>query len=85
MYARSWQPPSSFDWQDLSYEPVGRDAILVVGRFAWGVGPAAPPIAMSYTGLLRRRDGVLRIRLEDESPDPATLPKPAAPPDSARR
>jgi hypothetical protein len=79
-----WSPPSSFEWQDLSFEPAGPDAIAVAGRFQWGV-PAGPvPMMFSYAALLRRRDGVLRIRLEDESFDSRTLPAAAAPGDSGR-
>jgi ketosteroid isomerase-like protein len=85
--AGTWQPPTSFAWQDLSYEALGPDAVLVVGRFEWGLRTQQPPIRFSYTGILRRRrDGALRIRLEDESADPASLPPApkAAPRDSSR-
>jgi hypothetical protein len=78
-----WSPPATFEWRDLSFEPVGPDAVVVVGRFLWGRRGAAAPVALSYTGLLRRQDGVLRIRLEDESVDPRTLPPPQ-PRDTAR-
>lgn len=71
-----WSPPASFEWRDLSFEPVGPDAVVVVGRFLWGVRAGSAPLTLSYTGLLRRQDGVLRIRLEDESVDPRTLPPP---------
>ena len=63
----SWSPPASFGWRDLSFEPLGPDAILVVGLFDWGTGGSEAPITVSYTGLLLRQDGELRIRLEDES------------------
>lgn len=63
----SWQRPSSFAWRDLSFEPMGRDAVLVAGLFDWGVGEGKPPVTVSYTGLLVRQGGKLRIRLEDES------------------
>jgi hypothetical protein len=56
-------------------------AALVTGPFAWTLRPGTNPIVSSYTGLLRRQNGVLRIRLEDESPYPQTLPaQPPAPP-----
>ena len=77
--APTWQPPASFAWQDLSYEALGPDAVLVVGRFDWGPRPQQPPIRFSYTAVLRLRDGALRIRLEDESADPSSLPPAAAP------
>ena len=62
-----WQPPHRFEWRDLSYEPVGNDAVVIAGRFAWTPREGAEPFVYSYTALLRRQDGVLRIRLEDES------------------
>ena len=73
--AATWQPPASFAWRDLSYEALGPDAVLVVGRFEWGLRPQQPPMRFSYTGILRRRDGALRIRLEDESADPTSVPQ----------
>ena len=62
-----WQPPAAFEWRDLAYEPAGPDAVVVVGRFAWTPAAGQPPLVYSYTALLIRRDGVWRIRLEDES------------------
>jgi hypothetical protein len=61
-----WQPPQSFRWVDLDYEPLSRDAVAVVGGFEWG-GAARAPVRFSYSGVLVRRDGALRIRIEDES------------------
>ncbi len=63
----SWEPPSSFAWRDLSFEPMGRDAVLVAGLFDWGSVDGKPPVTVSYTGVLVRQGGKLRIRLEDES------------------
>ena len=62
-----WSPPASFHWRDLSYEVLGGDAVVVTGLFLWGPGGGLPPVTASYTGLLVRQDGELRIRLEDES------------------
>ena len=87
VYTGRWQPPRSFEWRDLSFEPAGPDAVVVTGLFVWGGGrPGAPPATFSYTGLLVRRDGALRIRIEDESSDPRSMrpPPPPCPPDSAR-
>lgn len=66
-----WQPPASFEWRDLSYEPAGPDAVVVAGLFRWGAAGGAEPRTYSYTALLVRQDGELRIRLEDESGAPA--------------
>ena len=68
-YRDRWRPPASFEWQDLSYEAVGPDAVVVTGRFLWGLD-AERSLAYSYTALLLRQDGRFRIRLEDESGAP---------------
>ena len=73
-YRRRWAPPASFQWQNLAFEPISADAVLVVGRFQWwpqGNAERAKPLTYSYTGLLVRRDGELRIRLENEATAPA--------------
>lgn len=65
-----WQPPAAFEWRDLSYEPAGPDAVAVVGTFLWTRAAGQPPVTVSYTALLVRQDGVLRIRIEDEDAAP---------------
>ncbi|HEX8191503.1 MAG TPA: nuclear transport factor 2 family protein [Allosphingosinicella sp.] len=67
-YATQWQPPTAFEWRNLAYEPAGPDAVVVVGQFLWTEN-GAPPLTFSYSALLRRRDGALRIRVEDEAPN----------------
>jgi hypothetical protein len=71
-YFSQWTPPARFAWRDLSYEPVGDAAVLVVGLFDWGLADGRT-VSFSYTGLLVRQDGELRIRLEDESMNPRAL------------
>ena len=71
----SWQPPASFTWKDLAYEPQGVNAVLVVGRFAWGMAAGSEPLVASYSALLQRQDGQWRIHLEDESADPIVMAK----------
>lgn len=65
-----WQPPAAFEWRDLSFEPAGPDAVAVVGTFLWTPAPGQPPMTFSYTALLVRQEGVLRIRIEDEDAAP---------------
>jgi hypothetical protein len=67
-----WNPPARFDWRDLSYEPVGSDAVLVSGRFDWTTS-AGQTLPGSYTALLVRDDGGLRIRAEHEDIAPSAL------------
>jgi hypothetical protein len=68
-YEAGWQGPAAFEWQDLSFEVISGESILVAGQFFWTLADTLPPLKASYTGLLVRQDGVLRIRLEDESFD----------------
>ncbi|MGQ0559667.1 MAG: nuclear transport factor 2 family protein [Sphingosinicella sp.] len=69
-YRHRWGPPQSFEWRDLHYEAAGPDAIVVLGKFAWGEGSGPPDIGL-YHALLRRHRGQLVIRIEDEGPDPS--------------
>ena len=66
-----WQPAKRFAWRDLSYEVLDRNAVLVVGGFEWDDGDGKPAGLFAYTGLLRRENGALRIRVEHENPLPA--------------
>ena len=80
LYQESWKPPTSFAWSDLSYEVVGKDAVVVIGGFDWGIADKKV-VHLSYTALLIRTDGNLRIRVEDESPLP---PQPAGSGDAVK-
>ena len=62
-----WRPPARFEWRDLAYLMLGPDTVLVTGLFLWTPAPDAQPLTYSYTGLLQRQDGAMRIRLEHES------------------
>jgi hypothetical protein len=85
LYQRpGWSPPAAFEWHDLSFEGIGPDAVVIAGRFLWSEPAVTTPVRVSYTALLRRQDGVLRIRLEDESADPRTLPAASANDDANR-
>ena len=68
-YMTQWTPPATFGWRELSYETVSAEAVIVIGLFDWGLADGRK-IAFSYTGLLVRQDGELRIRLESESMNP---------------
>ena len=60
-----WQPPASFSWPYLRYEVAGAETVVVIGEFTWGDGDG-PPVTGTYHALLRREDGRLYIRIEDE-------------------
>lgn len=68
-YIEDWSPPAAFGWRDLSYDQVGPDTVIVAGLFDWTWPDAAPEI-WSYSAVLVRRGGKLRIRLEHEDPMP---------------
>lgn len=84
VYTGRWQPPAAFEWRDLSYEVLGDDAVMVVGRFEW-TDAQGRMLPMSYTGLLVRQDGEWRIRLEDEDVSPRALRDLICARDTARR
>ena len=77
-----WTPPAAFAWRDLSFEPAGPDAVVVVGLFAWTACAGQAPDVFSYSALLVRGDEGLRIRMEDESSGPGTSPPAPCPPGS---
>lgn len=79
-----WQPPTVFEWRDLSYEVLSDDAVMVVGRFEW-TDTQGRMLPLSYTGLLLRQDGEWRIRLEDESVAPLAVRDRLCAADTARR
>lgn len=64
-YRDRWIGPTSFDWRDLSYDVLTTDSVLVTGEFEWGAPDGIE--RYSYSGVLQRQQGVLRIRLEVES------------------
>ena len=68
-YLTKWSGPRSFNWKDLSVEVVSKDSVIVTGLFEWETAAGAT-LNYSYTGLLIKRDGKWRIRLEDESTAP---------------
>jgi len=74
-YATAWKQPSSFQWQQLAYEPLGEQAILVTGGFLWAAKPNADPIAFTYAAILVVEAGELRIRFEDETPQSEPVAK----------
>lgn len=67
-YREGWRGPDAFGWQDLSYEVLGDDAVVVIGGFHWEAEENSGSLG-TYAALLVREDGELRIRLENESFD----------------
>jgi hypothetical protein len=65
-YRDDWDPPRGFSWSGLRFDPIGRDAVAVLGRFTW-TPQQGEPVEASYTSVLVRQQGKLRIRVEHES------------------
>jgi hypothetical protein len=68
--------PKAFAWKDLSVEILAPDAAVVTALFDWQIG-SSPSRLYSYTGVLTKRSGKWRIRLEDESGAPPARTAPA--------
>ena len=62
-----WKGPGAFEWRDLSYEVLGSDAAVVVGAFLWRETSKPEATEFSYSNLLVRESGRLRIRMEHEA------------------
>ena len=73
LYLTKWAGPKSFEWKDVSVEVLSPEAAVVVGRFEWQTA-SGQLLKFSYTGLLIKREGKWRIRVEDESSAPAKAP-----------
>jgi len=67
-YATSWKPPVAFRWQDLAFEKLGDQSVLVTGGVARSDKPGAESTSHSYAVLLVKEDGALRIRMESGAP-----------------
>jgi hypothetical protein len=66
-YTSGWQGPASFVWEDLSFEVLGPEAILVAGTGIWGLQDTTRFMQVLYASVLTGDDGDLRIRVEDET------------------
>lgn len=74
--AGSGQGPHVFEWQGLSYEVLNEDVVAVVGTFR--SESVEGGVLGSYTSVLVREEGELRIRLENQSFDDLPPPECAA-------
>jgi hypothetical protein len=79
-----WSPPAKFEWHDLSYDVLSPDVVVVAGRFDW-TERSGRLLPFSNTGVLVRRQGRLRLRLEHEDVAPSSLKPDLCAPDSTRR
>lgn len=61
-----WSALPRFQWHDLMYIPAGPDSVAVAGLFSYQPPKAPEPTFFTYSALLVRQDGELRIRMEHE-------------------
>jgi hypothetical protein len=65
-YLTKWKGPKAFEWKELSFEMLSPEIAAVLGKFEWQTADGKV-LNFSYTGVLVKRDGHWRIRVEDES------------------
>ena len=68
-YMTRWSPPKSFAWRELSFDILSKDSAVVTGLFDWQTTDGVT-LTLSYTGVLTKRAGKWRIRVEDENASP---------------
>ncbi|MGK7296493.1 MAG: hypothetical protein ACNS61_11820 [Candidatus Wenzhouxiangella sp. M2_3B_020] len=68
-YRDQWSGPTDFGWNDLFFDVLGPDSIVVTGTFDWGTPDG--PERYTYANVLQRHDGEFRIRREVETRLPA--------------
>lgn len=67
-YETAWKPPATLRWQNLGFEKLGEQAVMITGGFARSDKPGAEQVSRSYAVILVMEDGELRIRMEDRAP-----------------
>lgn len=75
-FVTNFAAQKAFAWKDISIEVLAADVAIVTALFDWQHGTAEPR-RYSYSGVLTKRSGQWRIRLEDESPAPIKTAAPA--------
>ena len=68
-YMTRWSPPKSFAWRELSVDVLGKDSAVVTAVFDWQTADGVT-LTLSYTGVLIKKSGKWRIRVEDENSSP---------------
>lgn len=68
-YRDEWTGPTDFAWNDLFFDVLGPDSVVVTGTFDWGTPDG--PERYTYANILQRHDGEFRIRREVETRLPA--------------
>jgi hypothetical protein len=71
MYRGGWQAPAYFAWENLEYDSLDAERVVVTGFFRWQARGAADTSRFTYAALLQAADSGLAIRFEHETATPA--------------
>jgi hypothetical protein len=67
MYRSGWQAPAFFAWENLEYDSLDTEQVLVTGFFRWQARGAPDTSRYTYAALLQAVDSGLVIRFEHET------------------
>lgn len=70
LYRGAWQGPTAFAWDNLSFDSLGPEFVVVTGGFRWLAAGAKDTTRYIYVSVLQAVDSGLGIRLEHETPIP---------------
>lgn len=70
IYRSAWSPPAYFAWDDLAFDSLGPDRVLVTGAFLWRAPGSPDTSRFVYAALLEAVDSGLALRFEHETPWP---------------
>lgn len=70
VYRNLWKGPDYFSWEDLAFDQLSQDLILVTGGFKWQVQGAKDTSRFVYLAVLQNSESGLAIRVEQEMPAP---------------
>jgi hypothetical protein len=71
MYRGGWQAPAHFAWENLEFDSLDAERVVVTGFFRWQARGASDTSRFTYAALLQAADSGLAIRFEHETAVPA--------------
>ena len=70
IYRTTWQGPSYFAWDSLTFDSLSPSLVLVTGGFRWQAAGSRDTTPFIYVSLLEAVDSGLALRFEHETPNP---------------
>ena len=67
MYRGGWQAPGYFAWENLEFDSLDAERVIVTGFFRWQTRGSADTSRYTYAALLQTADSGLAIRFEHET------------------